>query len=249
MSASSPSLSGSQTDGSAGSRRGGAGLSSSATTSALRVWTLLPPDTAALAAWHSGGARGSRPEPRAPVLRAKLEERRADATALSLAANEAVSAKIQFVSRRRKGLTKRADQAVTRQREKYLRLVDELEQVRGDLLASRAASLYVRLYPKEEAVNEPPQMLCLGHAAPLAETIGVASLLSADRVWELLRRDAALAAEAISDSQRAALGFEKRKPGALWHGSPEALEAERQEKAAARERYRQEWGVMPREFG
>ena len=80
---------------------------------------------------------------------------------------------------------------------------------------------------------------------------GVNVTLTLENVVALLRADAEVVADARSREQVAALaGIDPRQldAGAHWTGTEEGRQAEREEKAAARQRYREMWGEEPPEF-
>ncbi len=207
-------------------------------------------DLAVLASWHAAGAegkRGQRPEATVPGIHEQLEQRQADRDALAEAATAAIADKAVFVERNRKRLVQRADTLVAKDHARMLALIDELEQVRGDLLADRETALWARLYPNAEAAADVPRSLVLGLAQPMKAAIGQSVQLSADRIFELLRVDAGLISEAISREQKIAVhGADKTDArSAVWVQTDEGVARDRAEKREALERYRTEWGSYP----
>jgi hypothetical protein len=195
-------------------------------------------DRVALSQWHADGGSGERPQPSSPAVAERLERRRADLNELPDAAASAVAEKIAFVRRHRGRLVRHADERVQKLAERYVGLVDALEDCREELLATRATSLWAQLYPSQAAVHEPPRALALGLRRPAVEAFGQPLRLEPAQVWKLLRTDAEMLPAAVADSQLQELnGPDPQDPrSAVWAESAEGVERDRAERQAAIER-------------
>jgi len=100
--------------------------------------------------------------------------------------------------------------------------------------------------------TEPPDALVAGRADIARHAIpGLNITIHLDSIVRLLKEDANYCATAFTAEQASELaGRDVRQPtpaqgGATWTQTPEGLEADRAEKAAARARYRAAWGTDP----
>jgi hypothetical protein len=129
-------------------------------------------------------------------------------------------------------------------------LIDELVQIRENLVGLRAAELWAKLFPSD-VTSQMPQtsLIAAGLAKPVRDTLGLrpAPAFEAAKILELLRRDVDELRNAATPTQRARLeGRDERSaPGVTW-GNPT-----RSERLAELESYRhafiREWGREPTE--
>ena len=205
-------------------------------------------DRQALAGWLGAGEQGPRPLPTAPAVRDELEARAADRDAIHSAREQALAAKVAFITKHRTRLLRTADKETRRAQRRYLELIDELAQQRVEVFENRLATLWIALYPREELATEPPSLIAGGVPARIQAAVGHNLQVAADRIWALLRADADYLVEAQTVAQHAALlGDDPRRDpnGATWVATPEGQEQEREDRQAALERYKREWGRYP----
>lgn len=200
-------------------------------------------DRTALSKWHEQGGKGTRPTPRAPAIRDELERTQADREAIADAGAKVAAEKASYVESNRKRLARVADDAVDKLAGQYRQAVDEAERVRADLLEARAAALFVRLYPSPLAGHGPPTPIALGLRQVMQETLGTTTTLQPDRLFALLRHDAALLPEAMDPAQREALGEGDAKRKTIWADTEEGQQLEQSERREALANLRQEWGT------
>ena len=206
-----------------------------------------------LAAWHANGQKGPRPEPTATAIAERIASLQADHAALTVLLEETASEKGRYVQRHRKRLVADARRERDAAKDRYLALVSQLADARDELRATAQTLLWTALYPHPSLASDPDlthlaggQMQALRQAMP-----GVTASLTVANVVALLELDAQVVSAARSREQQAAVaGVDLRQleVGAHWQQTPEGLEFERAEKAAARQRYRDMWGEEPPEF-
>ena len=195
--------------------------------------------------------QGARPQSSRPALELAIAEAEAEVSGLEVAVGRELEVKAAFVERHRGRLVKDADKATKDAHERVLALVDELEAARGALVELRTTATWAALYPGELASRGPRETLIVaGLAKPVRDCLGVDMAFELERVLRLLRADADFWRTAATPEQRQALEGRSdtdRASGAAWTGTAEAVELERAEKKAARERYAGLWGEPPDE--
>ena len=143
----------------------------------------------ALASWLDG-EKGPRPQPELPAIEAELITLRAEHDALLVAADRVLQEKVAFAERNRRRLVREADRHVTEIHARYLELLAQAEQTRQELADCRQAAIYAALYPDQAAGQEPNTALLTGGLRrPVERTLGVATQLAAERVFQALRLD------------------------------------------------------------
>ena len=145
------------------------------------------------------------------------------------------------MEKHRKRLVRKADAHTRKLRDRIEQLVGELASTRAELIETRQAAIWAALYPHRQ--RWPPTTIAGGQPRVL-ERAHLATQVSLDQVFDLLRADAQFLATALTAEQREAMGM-KRDDAAVWSSTPEGLEAERKEKREALKRYRQMWGTEP----
>jgi hypothetical protein len=185
-------------------------------------------DADRLATWQLDGEQGPRPEPDLPTIREQIQQRQEEREALTRATERVLQEKAEFVAKHRARLVKDADGHADEAHGRYLELVAELAEARAELAAARRATIFARLYPGEQAGQEPPDTLCGGRAQPL-RAMGLGGNVAPGRVLDALKADADWLREAATPEQKALIGEgrDPRKPPATgWHDDP-AAQAER----------------------
>ena len=200
-------------------------------------------DARALAEWYADGERGTRPDPTGPELDRRIAELGRERDGLRAAADGVLQEKASFVEKHRKRLVRDADAHVTKLRESFEQLIDELARIRTALVEARGAAIWASVYPDRAAGATPPTTVA-GGVRRVLERAGVQGQVDADRIFELLREDAGYLARALTQEQATAMGA-KRDDEAVWTATDEGREAERKDKAQARRRYRDLWGHEP----
>lgn len=145
---------------------------------------------------------------------------------------------------------KTADRAAQDAATRVVALVDELQAARANLVDLRSSAVWASLYPAPEAGQAPPvQQVHGGQARPVAQALGVAVAVQAERVFALLREDAQWLKDAMTPEQKAALlGRDPNPADAVWNDTPEGAEFERNEQQAKRDAYKALWGNEPGEY-
>jgi hypothetical protein len=178
-------------------------------------------DSQRLAAWQLDGERGDRPGPTAPAIRQEVAERQADYEALTVAIGRVLDEKASYVDQHRGKLARDADKQVEQAHARYLELIGELEAVREELSGRRRDAIWARLYPRQEAMVEPPAGV--GGHPPTHKKFGLGRVYQLPEIAELLRLDASWLREAQTVEQHAAIeGYDPRQPrGIEWSDDPE----------------------------
>lgn len=209
----------------------------------------------AVADWFAVGQDGPRPVCDAAELDEQIAALEPEHAAFNIIRERLLDERVAFVRKHRKRLVRDSRKGTAERLERYLALVDELEEVRADLIASRATDLWAELYPSESLASDPPFLQVLvGARLRLQERHlpGCTMQLPAHSVFGLLRDDARHCATVATTDQAAEAEGVSRSVltgrDALWAGSDEARERERREKAEALEAYRLEWGAPPAEY-
>lgn len=204
-------------------------------------------DADRLGAWHLNSEQGARPEPTVPVIVEDIERANADLDGLTRAVAVVLQEKTAHVQKHRDRLVQQADRAVQDAHGRLVGLVAQLEAARGDLAELRAAAVWAAVYPSEAAMRPAQDTLLAGGQAKPLSRLGLTSQVNVDRLWAVLRADADWLATAASPEQRAAMeGRDPRdKGGATWAETPAGHEADRAERQAALQRYRETWGCDP----
>jgi hypothetical protein len=179
-------------------------------------------DSQRLAAWQLDGERRDRPEPTLPAIRREIAERQADNNALTVAIRRVLDDKARYVDQHRRKLTRDADKDVEQGHRRYLELIEELVAAREELSGLRRQAIWARLYPRQEAMVEPPSGLVGGHPQT-HKRFRLGRVYQAGELAELLRLDASWLREAQTVEQHAALeGYDPRQPrGIEWSDDPE----------------------------
>jgi hypothetical protein len=205
-------------------------------------------DREGLTAWQLADGKRPRPEPTAPTIEREIEEKRADRDAASAAVERVYEDKARFVEKHRRRLIREADEVTREARDRYVKAIEEAEQARGELVDSRAATLWAAFYPGELANQSPgdTSALALNLRRPVEGAFADHEPDHRHGVFRVLRTDANLLAEAMTQNQALELGAaDPQENAAVWTGTPEGQEALRKERQEARERYRREWGTEP----
>jgi hypothetical protein len=208
-------------------------------------------DAEALARWTLNGEQGPRPEPQRPKLDERSQDLQRESDALTLAAGEILAEKAAFVEKHRARLVQQADKETQAAQDRYLALIDQLADARSELAELRQAALWASTFPSEEATRNPATQAIAGGLKKPAEKAGLSQVVDASRILELLQDDARWLRDAATAQQRAAmLGRDPRKHagGAVWAGTPEAIEQSRRDKEAEREQYKKVWGHEPAQW-
>jgi hypothetical protein len=179
-------------------------------------------DAERLAVWQLDGERGDRPEPMLPAIKQEIAERQADHEALTVAIGRVLDQKAIYVDQHRGKLTRDADKRVEQAHRRYLELIEELVATRDELSGLRRAAIWARLYPRQEAMIEPPAGLVGGHSQT-HKRYGLGRVYQLNEIAELLRLDASWLREAQTVEQHAAIeGYDPRQPrGVEWSDDPE----------------------------
>lgn len=206
-------------------------------------------DANALAEWEMTGRKGAKPKPVTDTLNVQIADAERDRDGLERAVDLALEEKAAYVARHRERLVTVAGQQAAAAHTRMLELVNELEQARNTLVELRSAEVWAALFPDAAAAGSPQTgLIARGLAEPM-KALGLNPPLQipAERVIELLRRDADVLLTAATPEQRAAIdgGTPDRANGAVWANSPAAVEQHRRERHQALERYRKEWGHDP----
>lgn len=143
-------------------------------------------DTRRRAEWIAAGEKGDAPASIRLELDRRIEELERDRDGLLAAADAVVEEKATHVERHRKRLVRDADAHVTELRKRYEQLVEQLGETRGELIASRQASVWARTYPDRSAGATPPTTVA-GGLSRVLERAGIAGQVDAERIFELLR--------------------------------------------------------------
>lgn len=208
-------------------------------------------DADRLAEWEVGNRKGPRPEPTTIVLERQITEAEAEVAGLETAVSRVLAEKAAFVEKHRARLVRDADKATAEAHERVVQLLGELEQARDALVELRQSAVWAAVYPAESAGRGPrPTLLAGGLRKPIAQTLGINQQMNAAQLVDALRADADYWRNAATAEQRAAMGDTPppRLGAGVWVGTPEADEAERAERKAARERYAAVWGSEPPEW-
>jgi hypothetical protein len=112
-------------------------------------------DAEAMAQWIADGQKGSRPTSTVDTVDEAIKEAERHEAGAQLAYDRALEARADFVERNRDRLVKVAEQEKLREHERFLKLVDELEQSRANMLTLREAETWARFFPDEEASQRP----------------------------------------------------------------------------------------------
>ena len=190
-----------------------------------------------LAAWQLAGARGPRPEPTVEPIEQELRVARADLEALTGAIHRTLGEKADYVAKHRKRLVKDAAKAKEEVYARAVRLVEELEQARVEMLEARDGELWAHLFPGEVATDQVQYRDALigARLEPLKRIFGLTSQIKFNQVIAGLRADLDFARDAASPAQRRELaGASGRDPrGAVWKDTPEGEAQIRAEHQAA----------------
>jgi hypothetical protein len=189
-------------------------------------------DAERLAAWQLDGERGDRPEATLPAIKREMAERQADHEALTVAIGRVLDEKTHYVDQHRRKLTRDADKDVEQAHRRYLELIEELVATREELSGKRRNAIWARLYPRQEAMVEPPAGLVGGHPQT-HKKFGLGRVYQAGEIAELLRLDASWLREAQTREQHAAIeGYDPRQPpNTIWSDDP-AERAKRNKQAS-----------------
>lgn len=200
-------------------------------------------DARRLADWIASGESGKRPSPSAPDLDCRIEEAGRERDALARAAADVLEEKLSYVEKHRKRLVREADSQVEKTARRYEQVIGELAAVRAELAAVRHAAVWASVYPARSAGAAPPNTI-VGGRRKVLERASITAQVLPERLWELLRDDAAYLEHALTEEQAEELGL-WRDDNAVWGDTAQGREAERKDKRAALARYRQEWGTEP----
>lgn len=188
-------------------------------------------DTEALAQWEINGAVGTRPEPTAPKLDAKIASAQERIQGLHKAIEKVTSDRAEYVSRNRDKLVKDAHRGVEAAQTKATRLLAEFEEARQELIEARRTEAWAQLYPAAEARREPNYIALGGGLRRILEPLGVQQIVTMTQVLTALRDDVEWASTALTPEQRALTGETHRPTAGQPHLNPRrdaAIEAEYQ---------------------
>jgi hypothetical protein len=195
----------------------------------------------ALARWELGGRKTRRPEPELPAIVCRIEELEAELEGVRRAVAKTLDEKAAFVARHRPRLRKQAHEATDQAAERYLQLIEQLAPAREELRACRRTEVWSELYPRQEAMQEPPDSVAGGRRRSL-EQAGISQAIDPNRLIDVLRADVEWLRGAATVEQAAAIeGRDPRqRPDTYWKGSPEWQAWQKREAQQARQR--QAWG-------
>jgi hypothetical protein len=206
--------------------------------------------------WHADGQHDPKPTSAAPGLEASIVELTGEINACDLERERILRERAEHVGKYRG--TMAADVAKERAavRERYERLIGELEAARAELLDVRACEVWVSLFPHDSLQSQPPftMNLAVGRREPYERTMPglLRGALAASSVFALLREDARACASVATAEQAAAIqGVSEAaltRKQAMWAGSEEDREREKREKQELREAHRRVWGHDPAEY-
>jgi hypothetical protein len=187
-------------------------------------------------------SRGRAPEPELPGIRRQIRQRREEWEALTRATERVLADKAAYIEKHRGRLVKDADSHRDGKVAAYLEKVAQLEQARAEAYAAQRATVFARLYPSREAMQEVPDTFAGGRRRAL-QPMGLTGQVSPGRVFDALRADADWLREAATPEQKALTGDgrDPRKPPAThWDQTDEAREWQRDQRRQAL--HRQTWG-------
>jgi len=208
---------------------------------------------AAFAEWLHTDQVGAKPVSEAAELEAGIIEGNAELAALDNLRDRVLEEKIDFVRKHRKRLVQDAEQATGEARERYLRLVDELAQVREELIGLRTTTVWAQVFPSETLASQPPHAALMGgrlneqeqHLPGLKRELPVYALLA------LLRADADYFSTVSTIEQAAIMQNttpKALKGGAMWAGSEEDVAWQKRDKERLIEMYERTWNMKPAEY-
>lgn len=178
-----------------------------------------------LAAWMNAGSLDPKPIWEAKALDESIVEASADHLAIDHQRDRVLEERIAFVAKHRKRLVRDAERETERMLQRYLELVDAVEQTREDLVGLRATSVWAAIFPHESLVSTPPSHALVGGRRRETEhhLPGLKAELPAHSVLGLLRADARYFATVSTLEQAAALKgvstAELKGGEAMWAGS------------------------------
>jgi len=179
-----------------------------------RQRTLEREDRERMAVWVDA-CDGDRPLPEAPTLNDTIRDREEEIAALALAVDRQLAHKQRLVERSRGRLVADAAKHVEEGIARMLRLLDQLEATRDEVLEYDAARRWAETFPAEGQAENPDgrYLMCGRRTAALPE---LRFRVDAWRVIDALREDAAPAAgeiEANRDQRRRARGLGGNRRG------------------------------------
>lgn len=209
-----------------------------------------------LAEWMASGEEGERPVSEATALDAEVAERQAEYDAMDSLRDRVLEEKIAFVQRHRKRLVKDVERALEETKQRYLELVDGLEQARDELIGLNETRVWAALFgDRSDLLRTFVPTHALVGARQRETQRHVPELkggLVAHAVLGLLRADAEHFATVSTVEQAAAMqGVSKgalKEDEAMWANSDEDVAWQKREKQRAIEDYARVWGRPPPEF-
>jgi hypothetical protein len=178
-------------------------------------------DAARLAEWELGDREGDRPRPSLPGIEATIKRLRDEWEGLSHAVARVLDEKADYVEKHRGRLQGQAKDAVDEAAQRYIDLIDQLAAAREELRACRREEVLAILYPRQEAMSEPPDSIAGARKRPL-ERAGIHQAIAPDRLLNVLREDVRWLTEAATPEQRLAIeGRDPRTPpDTVWVNDP-----------------------------
>ena len=217
-----------------------------------------------LADWLAAGRQGERPASRVPELEHRLADLSAEYDATGVEYDRTLRERAEHIERNRSKMVADIRKAVEETVGRYLRLVDELEAARADLLDLRRTEVWAAIFPHESLASEPATLPLVGAKKELQRRHlpGIETGLAAHAVFALLRDDARFCSTVATVDQAAAeqgvtsrkltgreAGWQQGEPDlvgpdfdAAWGGSAEEREQDDRIKKYAEVMRKRLWG-------
>ena len=205
-------------------------------------------DGDALATWQLTG-KGSRPEPTVPALEQRARELAQAVEAMDRRRGEVLAEKAAFVRRHRKRLVREAEKAAAAARATYDAAIAAAERARAELADIRQAGLWAGLFGEAgQHLFEVPRGIAGGLRRPLTQA-GINNPVDVDKLWTLLREDAAWLEHATSAEQRAVMTTGEEDDdsrAAVWAETDEGRRLAREDRERQIASFRADIGRDPR---
>jgi hypothetical protein len=188
-----------------------------------------------LAAWMAADQRDPKPVSEAKALDEAIAEAEAEHAAIDSLRMGVLEERIAFVDKHRKRLVRDAERETEQAKGRYLEAVDELEQVREQLVGLRETTVWASLFPSETlATMAPSHALVGGRRRESEQHLPGTGQVPAHAVLALLRADAEYCASVSTVEQAAAMQrvstAELTTREAMWADSDADLARRKREK-------------------